>query len=76
MQKHLKKKLEALWDKLGDLQEVLSEVQTSHTEYDEARSEKWHESEAGSQSEMDSGELEDAINSLEEVVACIDRLIH
>ena len=76
MQKRLKKKLETLWEQLGNIQAVLSEVQTEHTEYDEARSDRWHESNAGEQSEMDSGELEDAIDNLEEVVACIDRLIH
>lgn len=61
---------------LGNIQAVLAEVSAEHEKYVEARSERWLESDAGEQAEMDSGEFEDAQCNMEEVVACIDRLIH
>lgn len=72
----LKKRLEKLWETIGDAQAELSDIATEHATYCDERSEKWHESEAGERAEMDSGELEDAQSNMEEVVACIDRIIH
>ncbi|GAC1381827.1 MAG: hypothetical protein NVS3B25_33560 [Hymenobacter sp.] len=76
MKASLKKKLEGVWDKLGEIQAVLEEVAGEQAAYADERSEKWHESEAGEASEMALGEMEDAQASMEEVVACIDRIIH
>ncbi|SDY97947.1 hypothetical protein [Hymenobacter psychrophilus] len=71
-----KKRLAAVWDKLGEIQAEVTAVAAEHAEYMDARSEKWHESDAGEQFDMDQGELETMESSLEEVVAALDNLIH
>lgn len=76
MRKALKSRLEKLWEIIGDAQAELSAIATEHATYCDERSEKWHESDAGERAEMDSGELEDAQANMEEIVACIDRIIH
>lgn len=71
-----KKKLEKAWAMMAEVQQLIADVAAAHAKYMEERSESWHESDAGEESDMQAGNLEDAQANAEEVVAALDQILH